>query len=112
MEGDDSCEARTREYLSVVSGRKNLNAFLLVFEEEAIEQARLKQTAWFLRHGLSEESLEPEIERYREGVEHLAINLAAALPKEAQGRFAGEQKRLEGEGVRHRSPCGWQRWSR
>ncbi|MGA9407783.1 MAG: Asp-tRNA(Asn)/Glu-tRNA(Gln) amidotransferase subunit GatA [Bacteroidota bacterium] len=38
--GNDSCEARTREYLSVVSSRKNLNAFLLVFEEEALEQAR------------------------------------------------------------------------
>ena len=38
--GNDSCEARTREYLSVISSRKNLNAFLLVFEEEALEQAR------------------------------------------------------------------------
>ncbi len=38
--GNDSCEARTREYLSVISRRKNLNAYLLVFEEEALEQAR------------------------------------------------------------------------
>ena len=38
--GSASCEARTREYLSVISSRKNLNAFLSVFEEEALEQAR------------------------------------------------------------------------
>jgi len=38
--GADSCEARTREYLSVISSRNNLNAFLLIFEEEALEQAR------------------------------------------------------------------------
>ncbi len=58
-----------------------------------------KQTAWFLRHGLSEESLEPEIERYRDGVEYLAINLAAALPKEALARIENEQEQLEAEGV-------------
>ncbi len=58
-----------------------------------------KQTAWFLRHGLSEESLEPEIERYREGVGHLTMNLAAALPKEAQARLEDEQARLHAEGV-------------
>jgi len=38
--GGDSCEARTREYLSVISARKNLNAYLTVFEEEALERAR------------------------------------------------------------------------
>jgi glutamate dehydrogenase len=58
-----------------------------------------KQTAWFLRHGLSEESLEPEIERYRAGVEHLAMNLAAALPKEAFARLKREGERLEGDGI-------------
>ncbi|MGO8925164.1 MAG: NAD-glutamate dehydrogenase [Xanthobacteraceae bacterium] len=58
-----------------------------------------KQTAWFLRHGLSEESLEPEIERYRDGVEYLAINLAAALPKEPLARIENEQEHVEAEGV-------------
>ncbi|MGA7161565.1 MAG: Asp-tRNA(Asn)/Glu-tRNA(Gln) amidotransferase subunit GatA [Bacteroidota bacterium] len=38
--GNDSCEARTREYLSAISSQKNLNAFLSVFEEEALERAR------------------------------------------------------------------------
>ncbi len=40
MAGDDSCEAHTSEYLSVISRRNNLNAYLVVFEEEALEQAR------------------------------------------------------------------------
>ena len=40
LAGDDSCEARTREYLSVISRRNNLNAYLSVFEEEALEGAR------------------------------------------------------------------------
>jgi aspartyl-tRNA(Asn)/glutamyl-tRNA(Gln) amidotransferase subunit A len=40
LAGDDSCEARTREYLSVISRRNNLNAYLAVFEEEALEGAR------------------------------------------------------------------------
>ena len=37
--GDESCEARVREHLSVISAKKNLNAFLSVFEEEALERA-------------------------------------------------------------------------
>ena len=40
MTGDDSCEALTREYLSVISSRNSLNAYLTVFEQEALEQAR------------------------------------------------------------------------
>lgn len=36
----ESCEERTRQHLSVISDRKNLNAFLSVFEEEAMERAR------------------------------------------------------------------------
>ena len=64
-----------------------------------VQELLRKQTAWFLRHGLSEESLEPEIERYRDGVEHLAVNLAAALPKDAQARTQKEQERLQAEGV-------------
>ena len=35
-----SCESRIREYLSVISSSTNLNAFLSVFPEEALEQAR------------------------------------------------------------------------
>jgi aspartyl-tRNA(Asn)/glutamyl-tRNA(Gln) amidotransferase subunit A len=42
--GGDSCEARTREYLSAVSTRKNLNAYLTVFEGEALERARAVDT--------------------------------------------------------------------
>lgn len=40
LNGEETCEARTKEYLSVIHQRKNLNAFLSVFEEEALEQAR------------------------------------------------------------------------
>jgi glutamate dehydrogenase len=57
------------------------------------------QTAWFLRHGLSEESLEPEIARYRGGVEYLATNLAEALPAAAQSQFEGEARRLQEDGA-------------
>jgi glutamate dehydrogenase len=57
------------------------------------------QTAWFLRHGLSEESLEPEITRYRGGVEYLAMHLAEALPTAAQPPFEDEARRLEGEEI-------------
>lgn len=39
--GEESCEAKTQQYLSKISQRKNLNAFLSVFEEEVLAQARL-----------------------------------------------------------------------
>jgi glutamate dehydrogenase len=76
-----------------IDGQKQLLLY------RGVQDLLRKQTAWFLRHGLSEESLEPEIERYRAGVERLAMNLAAALPKEAQARLERERERLEGEGV-------------
>jgi aspartyl-tRNA(Asn)/glutamyl-tRNA(Gln) amidotransferase subunit A len=38
--GEESCEARTQQYLSTISRRKNLNAFLSVFEDEALAHAR------------------------------------------------------------------------
>ncbi len=40
LNGEATVEARTQEYLSVISMRKNLNAFLSVFEEESLHQAR------------------------------------------------------------------------
>ena len=40
LSSGESCESRTREYLAVISNRKNLNAYLSVFEEEAIERSR------------------------------------------------------------------------
>jgi glutamate dehydrogenase len=57
------------------------------------------QTAWFLRHGLSEESLEPEISRYRGGVEYLAMHLGQALPAAAQSHFEDEAGHLRDEGI-------------
>jgi len=57
------------------------------------------QTAWFLRHGLSEESLEPEIARYRDGVEYLAMHLASALPAKAQARLQSEESCLRDDGL-------------
>jgi len=38
--GVESCEARVSEYLSVISAKKNLNAYLSVFEEDSLERAR------------------------------------------------------------------------
>ncbi len=83
--------------IDALDGKMNGQKQLLLYRK--VQDLLRKQTAWFLRHGLSEESLEPEIERYRAGVEHLAINLAAALPKEAQARLESEQQRLEGDSV-------------
>jgi len=40
LNGEETCEARTKEYLSVINKRKNLNAFLSVFEDESLAQAR------------------------------------------------------------------------
>ncbi|MEW6061664.1 MAG: Asp-tRNA(Asn)/Glu-tRNA(Gln) amidotransferase subunit GatA [Bacteroidota bacterium] len=39
LSGEESCAQRVRAYLDVISQRRNLNAFLDVFEEEAMEQA-------------------------------------------------------------------------
>ncbi len=57
------------------------------------------QTAWFLRHGLSESSLEPEIARYRDGVEELMTNLRDALPSLARARLDEEERRLRDCGL-------------
>ncbi len=57
------------------------------------------QTAWFLRHGLSEESLAPEIARYCDGVKELASNLIESLPTEAQTRLHEEKHKLEACGT-------------
>ena len=57
------------------------------------------QTAWFLRHGLSEDSLEPEIARYCDGVRELASNLSETLPVEAQRRLQEEKRKLEASGT-------------
>jgi aspartyl-tRNA(Asn)/glutamyl-tRNA(Gln) amidotransferase subunit A len=40
ISGQESCEAKTQQYLSTISRRKNLNAFLSVFEDEALAHAR------------------------------------------------------------------------
>ena len=77
----------------MIEGQKQL----LLYRK--VQDLLRSQTAWFLRHGLSEESLEPEIARYRDGAECLAMNLAAALPAEAQGRLQDEERRLKDEGL-------------
>jgi glutamate dehydrogenase len=58
-----------------------------------------RQTAWFLRHNRFEEGLEPEIARYRDGVEYLIMNMAAVLPEHAKARLQEEEARLLGEGL-------------
>ena len=83
--------------IDALDGKMDGQKQLLLYRK--VQDLLRKQTAWFLRHALSEESLEPEIERYRAGVERLAMNLAAALPKEALARLEAGQKRLEAEGV-------------
>ncbi len=83
--------------IDALDGKMDGRKQLLLYRK--VQDLLRKQTAWFLRHGLSEESLEPEIERYREGVEQLAMNLEAALPKKVLSRLESERKLLEGEGV-------------
>jgi glutamate dehydrogenase len=57
------------------------------------------QTAWFLRHGLSENSLREEIDRYRDGVASVAEYLRAGVPGATRKRLADEWRSLEKEGV-------------
>lgn len=40
LHNTEHCEERTKEYLSVIERRKNLNAFLEVFREQAIAQSK------------------------------------------------------------------------
>jgi len=76
-----------------IDGRKQL----LLYRK--VQNLLRAQTAWFLRHGLSEESLEPEITRYRGGVEYLAANLTEALSPAAQSQLKAEVKHLQEDGL-------------
>jgi glutamate dehydrogenase len=76
-----------------IDGRKQL----LLYRK--VQNLLRAQTAWFLRHGLSEESLEPEIARYRGGVGYLAMNLTEALSATAQSQLEEEVKRLQENGL-------------
>ena len=83
--------------IDALDGKVGGHNQLLLYRK--VQDLLRKQTAWFLRHGLSEESLEPEIARYRDGVEYLATNLAAALPAEAQARLQRQEEELQYEGL-------------
>jgi len=58
-----------------------------------------RQTAWFLRHTQFREGLEPEIERYRDGVDFLIGNMADVLTEEAKVRLQQEEARLQADGL-------------
>ena len=83
--------------IDALDGRIDGQRQLSLYRE--VQELLCTQTAWFLRHGLSEESLEPEIERYREGVAYLAGNLTAALPAAALARHRAQEQRLRDEGL-------------
>jgi glutamate dehydrogenase len=83
--------------IDALDGKMDGQRQLLLYRK--VQDLLRQQTAWFLRHALSEESLEPEIERYCAGIGDLAANLAAALPKEARDHLESEQQRLEAEGA-------------
>ncbi len=76
-----------------IDGQKQLALY------RKVQDLLRKQTAWFLRHGRSEEGLEAEIARYRGGVDFLTMNMAAALPETLQARLRDEETRLEAEGL-------------
>ena len=58
-----------------------------------------RQTAWFLRHTQFREGLEPEIERYRDGVDFLIGTMADVLTEEAKVRLQEEEARLQADGL-------------
>ena len=58
-----------------------------------------RQTAWFLRHTQFREGLEPEIARYRDGVDFLTGNMAQVLPDEAKARLEEAEARLQADGL-------------
>ncbi len=77
----------------VIDGQKQLALY------GHIQRLLRHQTAWFLRHGRPKEGLEPEIARYRDGVEYLAMNMGELLSEEAQARLSGHEARLREEGL-------------
>jgi glutamate dehydrogenase len=83
--------------IDALDGRIDGQQQLLLYRK--VQELLRKQTAWFLRHGRSEEGLKPEIAHYRDGVEYLTMNMAAALPAEAQARLRNEEARLQQEGL-------------
>jgi glutamate dehydrogenase len=76
-----------------IDGQKQLSLY------RKVQDLLRQQTAWFLRHGSSEESLEPEIARYRDGVAYLTMNMAATLHDEGRERLREDFRRLKEEGV-------------
>jgi glutamate dehydrogenase len=77
----------------VIDGQKQLALY------RGVQNLLRQQTAAFLRHGRPAEGLEPEIARYRGGVEYLAMNMAEALSEEAQARLGEYEARLQEEGL-------------
>ncbi len=80
-----------------LDGKIDGHAQLLLYR--TVQNLLWRQTAWFLRHGLLEVSLEQEIARYRNSVADLALNLAAVLPMAFHRQLADEEKRLRDEGL-------------
>ena len=58
-----------------------------------------RQTAWFLRHTQFREGLEPEITRYRDGVDFLIGTVADMLTAQAKARLQEEEARLQADGL-------------
>ncbi len=58
-----------------------------------------RQTAWFLRHTQFKEGLEPEIARYRDGVDFLIGNMVQVLPDQARARLQEAQAQLQADGL-------------
>ncbi len=58
-----------------------------------------RQTAWFLRHSQFREGLEPQIARYRDGVDFLTGTMADVLTEEAKVRLQQEEARLQADGL-------------
>ncbi len=76
-----------------MDGQKQLRLY------RKVQDLLRRQTAWFLRHNRFKEGLEPEIARYRDGVDSLIMTMAAVLPEGAETRLHAEEARLQDEGL-------------
>ncbi len=83
--------------IGALDGRIDGQAQLCLYRR--VQDLLRRQTAWFLRHNQFHEGLEPEIERYREGVDALVENILSFLGEPTKLALAEEEARLRADGL-------------
>jgi glutamate dehydrogenase len=71
-----------------IDGQRQIGLYL------SVQDLVRRQTAWFLRNGDFSRGLEPEIARFRAGVEALASHLADILPPDAEAKLREDEAGL------------------